>query len=573
MVMHDVVVSGVNLAGALQSRPASVAGQRRRFSKGFSPARIERHTAAPGQRDVRAPSGRASASGYSAGSHASTGDAAHPALAYHARDSGYLFQPVQRVMHLALVQLNCDTIGSPRLDPKRILLIGLVIRRVPLCDGLSNLQGLASPWLKDSTGQFSWQLAEAAHADDDPDPTQRPVPQSGQPALDQMLAAQALATASTETYTPAFVAARRASVTRPNVPSHTRSFPLRAARPAASRCPPQYDDKTLAKALPTLLKHGEHAAPQAGNVVNYQWMSDDFVRAKSGATDFLIFSTTLRMLHTVFGAFEPTPEAANLLAILNQHNVTMPASCPTPTVQMGAFYQHAATQLIDYDPSPTSTAAVPTLTMPVAWDVLTHKDQHQIVEALKALLNQRSAKALTPQGRFQDASRLYRLRMFFRIKNENPNCPPQLVWSCFSDPFRIAAWYEGSGRPVAPVPLPDPTDPGFLASTKPDPLKPASYASSFAVPSGLMNSMQGTTLSGLLNLPPGSGPSGGSAGGGINLNWICGFNIPLITICAFFVLNIFLSLLNIVFFWLTFIKICIPFPFSPPPGTTSGQEP
>jgi hypothetical protein len=572
MVMHDVVVSGVNLAGALQSRPALLQVNDDDFPKVFlqelsaipQPPASAMYALLPGELPppVIAPA---------------------PMLPLAMRRILHLpttpaipvtlFQPVQRVMHLALVQLNCDTIGSPRLDPKRILSAGLVIRRVPLCDGLSNLQGLASPWLKDSTGQFSWQLAEAAHADDDPDPTQRPVPQSGQPALDQMLAAQALATASTETYTPAFVAA-------PNVCNAAQRTLAYAVIPTASSeassqlpPPPQYDDKTLAKALPTLLKHGEHAAPQAGNVVSYQWMSDDFVRAKSGATDFLIFSTTLRMLHTVFGAFEPTPEAANLLAILNQHNVTMPASCPTPTVQMGAFYQHAAKQLIDYDPSPTSTAAVPTLTMPVAWDVLTHKDQHQIVEALKALLNQRSAKALTPQGRFQDASRLYRLRMFFRIKNENPNCPPQLVWSCFSDPFRIAAWYEGSGRPVAPVPLPDPTDPGFLASTKPDPLKPASYASSFAVPSGLMNSMQGTTLSGLLNLPPGSGPSGGSAGGGINLNWICGFNIPLITICAFFVLNIFLSLLNIVFFWLPFIKICIPFPFSPPPGTTSGQEP
>ena len=34
----------------------------------------------------------------------------------------------------------------------------------------------------------------------------------------------------------------------------------------------------------------------------------------------------------------------------------------------------------------------------------------------------------------------------------------------------------------------------------------------------------------------------------------------LITICAFIVLNIFLSLLNIIFFWLPFVKICVPFP-------------
>jgi hypothetical protein len=73
-----------------------------------------------------------------------------------------------------------------------------------------------------------------------------------------------------------------------------------------------------------------------------------------------------------------------------------------------------------------------------------------------------------------------------------------------------------------------------------------------------MNAMQNTSLTGLSN------GSGGGGGGGINLTWICSFSIPLITICAFFVLNIFLSLLNIVFFWMAFIKICIPFPIPKP---------
>jgi hypothetical protein len=47
---------------------------------------------------------------------------------------------------------------------------------------------------------------------------------------------------------------------------------------------------------------------------------------------------------------------------------------------------------------------------------------------------------------------------------------------------------------------------------------------------------------------------------GLTLGWICGFNIPLITICAFIVLNIFLSLFDLIFRWLFFIKICVPFP-------------
>jgi hypothetical protein len=76
--------------------------------------------------------------------------------------------------------------------------------------------------------------------------------------------------------------------------------------------------------------------------------------------------------------------------------------------------------------------------------------------------------------------------------------------------------------------------------------------------------MQGTKLSDL------SSGSAGPPGSGIQLNWICGFNIPLITICAFFVLNIFLILLNMIFFWLPFIKICIPFPL--PNASNSGDQ-
>jgi hypothetical protein len=54
--------------------------------------------------------------------------------------------------------------------------------------------------------------------------------------------------------------------------------------------------------------------------------------------------------------------------------------------------------------------------------------------------------------------------------------------------------------------------------------------------------------------------------GGISLGlmWLCSFNIPVITICAFIVLNIFLSLFDLFFSWMMFIKICIPIPFPTP---------
>lgn len=43
-----------------------------------------------------------------------------------------------------------------------------------------------------------------------------------------------------------------------------------------------------------------------------------------------------------------------------------------------------------------------------------------------------------------------------------------------------------------------------------------------------------------------------------DLGEICSFSLPIITLCAFIVLMIFLALLNIVFWWLPFLKICLP---------------
>ena len=47
-------------------------------------------------------------------------------------------------------------------------------------------------------------------------------------------------------------------------------------------------------------------------------------------------------------------------------------------------------------------------------------------------------------------------------------------------------------------------------------------------------------------------------GQGLELGLICSFSIPIITICALLVLMIFISLLNIVFWWSPFLRICFP---------------
>jgi hypothetical protein len=265
-------------------------------------------------------------------------------------------------------------------------------------------------------------------------------------------------------------------------------------------------------------------------------------------TDFQQFTLALRMLDSVLGAFavdaqgSPTSQSAAILAILNRHQVTFATDTQAP-MGMGDFYSAAKATLLS-DQGYAGISPLPSLAMPIAWDWLNNADQMDLAVAAQNAINQKSTSLVAPQGRFQDNTRLYRLRLFVRVRGDKPECPPSLVWSDYSSEFRIAAWHESGERPHPPVPLPELT-PAFIKSAKPN--------CSFQVPGSLMSAMQNSSLSSLMK-------GGGGGGGGSSIAWICGFNIPLITICAFFVLNIFLTLLNIVFFWLPFIKICIPFP-------------
>jgi len=489
-----------------------------------------------------------------------------------------LYQPVQRLLTLAMVDLRCDSLSYPRIDPTRILSAGLVIRRVSRTGKSGSYiqeYDKLSAWMRDPTGRYAWTPLSPDQEDWDPDPTQRPQLKSGQAGLDSQLAALALTTAYTETTSPAFAAppATCAAVGRTVVYGvvPTASSDVSDTKPT----PPSIKHKDLVQSLPALLRSAKYSSalttPASPLAIDSRWLSDDFLNSTYPPTVngtppvstpnpeftwFHGFATALRMLDSVFNAF-PNPNGSStgypaILNVLNRRKVTIPGENPQA---MGDFFQSAKTVLLDNPIANnlSSTTPVPqlqsTLQMPSAWDALTHQDEKDLVAALIASVAASVPTMVAPQGRFQDSTRYYRLRMFFRIKAESPSCPPSLVWSQYSAPFTIAPWHATGIRAYPPIPLPD-LNAEFLNSVKPN--------CSFQVPANLMNAVQGTTLSGLLK--GAAGPSGGSGGGGVSLGWICGFNIPLITICAFFVLNIFLILLNIIFFWLPFIKICIPFP-------------
>jgi len=529
MVKHDVLVRGVDMQGTTQSKPVLLQMHDTDF-----PAHFLQNLANPGQKPVSSTIAVASS-------------AASPAT---------LFQPVQRIVHLAMVQLNCDTLTLPPLATTRIESAGLVIRRVYRQSGDPNIPGskavdeVKSPpfaWMQSAGGRFDWVRLNPGQERLDPDPGKRPQLQSGRADLDELLAAMSLSLAMTEVFTPAFVAP-------PNICNALGRTIVYALIPTASSevsdtqsSPPQYDRQELTNNLPPFLKAGIVTAPLPDTVITPAWLSDDFLHQQSSLSAgeislFQQFTTTLRMLQSVFGAFDGTTEGQRILQVLNRESVIQNGD----VIPMGSFYSSAANALLGSD-----TSADSAFTMPTQWGSLSVQDQSDLLDALLLALTPQSAKVLAPQGRFQDASRLYTVRIFLRIKPENPACPTQLVWSCPSEPFRIAAWYESAGRPHPPIALPDLGN--LRALAKPN--------ASFHVPAGLMNAMQGSSLSGMMN--------GSGGGAGITIDWICGFSIPLITICAFFVLNLFFSLLAIVFFWLPFFKICIPIPV---PKPTDGDQ-
>ncbi len=481
--------------------------------------------------------------------------------------SPVLFQPVQRMVNVALIKINCHALNMPRLDPTRVMSAGLVVRRV-----LRHHSDGHSAWMKNSKGQWRWVKLTHATEKLDPDPKQRPPLRSGDAGVDSQLAAMMAGTALTESTSPAFVAppatcaALGRTVLYGVIP--TASSEVSDAAPTA----PNIAANDLQSSLPNMLRSAEHGAaphtPVPGASVDYRWLNDDLLnlifppQAPSGGgqyavpvaqgqvSDFHQFTLALRMLDSVFGAFGGTAEGNSILQVLNGKSVHFDSA---PDMGMGDFYASAKQALLDVQSYPGPPSSPATITMPTSWDWLNDDDQSALLQAMIDSLKPRSKNLVAPTGRFQDATRLYRVRFFVRLKPHMTGCPPELIWSSYSDPFRIAAWHESGERTHPPVPLPDMTS-AFVRNAKPN--------CSFQVPANLMNAMQGTSMSGLMN-------GAGGGGGGVGLGWICGFNIPLITICAFFVLNIFLSLLNIVFFWMPFIKICIPIPM---PSSSSDSD-
>jgi hypothetical protein len=172
----------------------------------------------------------------------------------------------------------------------------------------------------------------------------------------------------------------------------------------------------------------------------------------------------------------------------------------------------------------------------------------RLVQALPA---RTKARLEEPQPPFQApkldprASARYVVRCVYR----RPCCGalhPDLV-SDASRPFAIASFFDFDA-PARPVHISLPIDTSIAG------LRKAPKNVSFLISQELRAQMGRVTdakkaLKGEL-----------SSADSFDLGMICSFSIPIITICALMVLMVFIVLLNIVFWWMPFFRICFPIP-------------
>ncbi len=146
----------------------------------------------------------------------------------------------------------------------------------------------------------------------------------------------------------------------------------------------------------------------------------------------------------------------------------------------------------------------------------------------------------TPQF---DAERLYSIRCFVR-EEDAAGCPGSPVWSRPTESFRLAEHMDPVGTAHRSITI-----------QMPDLNALAAHAATASGPPGGLRMVTPNASTPRFQVSGDGVPTGGSMGNG----QICFFYIPLITIVARFVLNLFLPVVVIVFqlWWMLLLKLCI----------------
>lgn len=499
MVAHEITLQGVGAAAA--AGPVIL----ERTEQDFLPALLDRLSREQGLSDVL------------------------KSTAKHRDANGVLrlFQPIHRTFHIALLDVSCLTFGRPRLDPTKIIGAGLVVRRLSVSGAGGEMR---EAWMQENRLFRGWlPLSNRPLELRDPDPAfRRPEISAGHGEINRLLAIQAGHAATLrEQEAPLFVAP-------PDICRTTGRtllygvIPVTSSELSESPTFPTFTEKDLEDHLHRYLTAGgPRSFPFAGSVLSV------LDPANPALADFMVL---LKQLAIEFDTFGDTQAARELFAGLN----TISFSREKDSIKAGDFLKAASKVLLERELSGSPASQ----TMPTEWPKMSEQQATTLAKLVLGTMQTRLAQVGGGQGRFGEEGRRYRIRACVRVKHDD-HCPPETIWSDYSEQFTIAPWYENNGAPPVQIALPDVLDKNVLKKMKP--------SVAFALPEGLFNLLQGDAKS----LADGKG---GSTSPKLGIQWLCSFSIPFITICAFIVLNIFLQLFNIVFQWLLYIKICIPIP-------------
>jgi hypothetical protein len=210
---------------------------------------------------------------------------------------------------------------------------------------------------------------------------------------------------------------------------------------------------------------------------------------------------------------------------------TSSAPHPVPTTFSGLAVQSVAAAM----------GSGGTLRDPVFAALATRTDDTEETPGRAPVLAARAAETVEVDGA------VYVLRFVY----ERPQCAPfhDPVVSEPSRPFRMGPFFDPDA-PARPLVIRMPFD------TSPKGLRRFPKGVAVLMSAELRRQAERVNNQKLADLD--EGKVGNDPGW--DLGMICSLSIPIITICAFLVLMIFLQLLNIVFFWMAFFKICLPIP-------------
>lgn len=468
--------------------------------------------------------------------------------------------PTHRTFHLVSCEAVCDQLGQPALHPRRVTSAGFVVRRI-------TPEG-EQAWMLDGGDALGWK----------PAPTH-----TGDPDLDRRLCASGVLgkRAANPSYTgeqthPMHILSARDMEGK----NHTLLYgyvPLggfRYHRDAES--PVNTDALTEAGRFDAQQLHWPFGFKnQSGG----HWRDEHASQVASGETSpaFLGLLKLLVERYRVGSDIAGNSELEELCSSIWFHDIPSHVLLSIPAQELQesdrirkyrtktvlAYLQdsfgRAQNPLIAWldQQEERSSNGLETQPLPnpngsgsISWHLYVSEEQ---ALAFRQLLGQRYQQLVLEQAReipvpkFGDGkSDLYRIIPFLRARNDQGR--EQIYWAdegSQTETFRVASPLDPEACRPSPIPVP----------SMRDLRRGMAKGASLLTPSD--------TFAMLKRLRPKKGLGKELMGGEVSqsgMQWILVFSLPVITLVAMILLMVMVSLLNIVFFWLPWVKIYLPFP-------------